>query len=139
MEYRRIYFRECPEEIPEKEFEYQINFVMGEGSISYVNRDGGRTTRGVKMNKENLNHIKLILDKGKPEQYRDGLEVEECLMMDGCTWQLIIDYSDGKSQLHINNHDEDSLGINKQYKVPAFVNELKKYIIFNLGLEDFVN
>lgn len=139
MEYRRIYFRECPEEIPEKEFEYQINFVMGEGSISYANRDGGRTTRGVKINKDVLKHIKLILDKGKPEQYRDNLEVEECLKMDGCTWQLVIEYSDGKAELQIDNYDEDSLGINKQYNVPAFIIGLKNYVISNLGLEDLVN
>lgn len=128
MKYRRIYFRECPEEIPEREFEYQINFVLGEGSISYVNNGGGRTTRGIKINSDVLNHIKLILDKGKPEQYRENLDVENCLKMDGWIWQFVIDYSDGKAELQIDNYDEDSLGINKQYKVPAFIFELKKLI-----------
>lgn len=137
MEYRRIYYREAPDAAPEHPFEYQINFVMGEGSISYLNNDGGFTTRGAKLNEHDLEHFKLILDKGRPEQYREGLQIVDCsLKMDGFSWELLIDYMDGTPELQINNFEEDNLEINKTIEMPAFIQELRKYALVKLGLED---
>ncbi len=136
MEYRRIFYREASGEEGRHSFEYQINFVMEEGSISYLNKDGGVTTRGAILQKNVLDHFELLLNKGKPEQYRDGknLKANNCYYKtDSGTWEILIDYTDGRSQLRIDNSKEDDSKIIEQ---PGFVVELKKYAIHKLGLED---
>ena len=136
MEYRRIFYREASGEEGRHSFEYQINFVMEEGSISYSNKDGGITTRGAMLQKNDLDHFELLLNKGKPEQYRDGknLKANNCYYKMGSgTWEILIDYTDGRSQLRIDNSEEDDSTIIEQ---PGFVVELKEYVINKLGLED---
>lgn len=136
MAYRKIYYRETFGEEVKHSFEYQINFVMQEGSISYLNKDGGITTRGVILQKDVLEHFELLLNKGKPEQYRDGknLKAENCYLNNSAeTWEIIIEYTDGRAQLRIDNSEEDD---SKIIERPGFVVELKKYAIHKLGLED---
>ncbi len=136
MAYRKIYYRETFGEEVKHSFEFQINFVMQEGSISYLNKDGGITTRGVMLQKDALDHFELLLNKGKPEQYRDGknLKAENCYLKTSSeTWEMQIDYTDGRAQLRIDNLEEDDTKIIER---PAFVVELKKYAIHKLGLED---
>lgn len=135
MEYRKIYYREDSD--TDELFEFQINFVMGEGSISYSNNDGGYTTRGAKMKAQELEHFKLILNKGKPEQYRGGLPTENSFFkMDEFFWELTVDYTDGTPELQLGNRGEEALDVNKTYVVPAFVQELRTYALAKLGLED---
>ena len=137
MNYRRFYYREVPDEAPEGTFECSVNFVLEEGSISYYNKDRGRTTRGAKLREEDLKHCKLILDKGKPEEYRDGLEeADSFFKTDGSFWEMVIEYSDEKPELRISNEDEYSLESNKAYKIPEFIRELKEFASIKLGLED---
>ena len=138
MEYRRIFYRESDGEAGGYPFSYQVNFVMEEGSISYCNRDGGFTTRGAKLNENVLSHFRLLLSQAKPEQYRDGknLKIEKSIFVDEFSWEFIIEYNDGTSELRIDNTRANDPGINEIMKVPAFISELRGYAISQLGLED---
>ena len=138
MEYRRIFYRESVGESGCYPFAYQVNFVMGEGSISYCNRDGGFTTRGAKLNENVLSHFRLLLGQAKPEQFRDGknLKIEKGFFVDEFSWEFIVEYTDGTSELRIDNSRENNPGINEIVKVPAFITELRGYAIAQLGLVD---
>ena len=139
MEYRSIYYRETSGEFSTYRLEYKVNFIMGEGGISYANKVGGHTTRGVKLDETVLAHMKLLLNQGKPEQYRDrkNLSRKTGLMMDGNNWEFVVHYVDGKPELQIDNSTEDVLDVNHIIEVPAFINEMRKYAINQLTLDDF--
>lgn len=109
MAYRKIYYRETFGEEVKHSFEYQINFVMQEGSISYLNKDGGITTRGVILQKEALDHFALLLNKGKPEQYRDGknLKAENCYLKTRSeTWERLIYFYNKYPDLYLKMYNE---------------------------------
>jgi hypothetical protein len=135
MDYRRIYYREDSD--AGITLEFQINFVMREGSICYLNNAGGYTIRGAKLGNQELEHVKLLLDKGKPERYRTGLPTENgFLKMDDLSWELAVDYTDGTPELRIGNRNEENLDENKIYTIPALCRELRNYALAKLGLED---
>lgn len=136
MEYRELFWEEHGINIC---LEFKINFITNEASIYYRNKDGGFTTRGIIMEKEVMEHLVLQLAKGKIEQFRDNYEQETTnvfLKMEDYNWKFMVSYSDGKSPIIISNEEERYL-TNKEIVIPAFIKEIRKFVVKKLALEDF--
>ena len=110
---------------------FKINMIYGELEIIYDNFLGGYTTKGIKLNRKQHNHLKQLLQMNNFEKFRENLDIDNenfiCVLAP-YSWNLECISDDGKPILEIDSE------IEKCIFTPDSLINLVKYVA-KIGME----
>lgn len=112
--------------------ELAVDLRFGEGELSYPNLQGGSTKRSIRFRKEQLAHMRQLMNKAEPEKHIGGrglIKEKEDFRVGG-SWRFSFLLEDRK-MYHFGDEDDSLVAI------PASIKELIQYAVTLLALEDF--